>query len=231
LEEEIIAKQEADYLSKIKTINNVLSKTANTPDVAELSNRIGAVIFVYNDLMKKRRDHEVLEPIAFGGDAYTVIMVNGWYRKKDRLPIIMRPQIHHRKPEWSMQKNAHAAIVKGEVYVVKANKLHELDLYHDNGGQFIRQRVDINIPFEEDILNKDHIMIKSGQYHMYRKAWAYIGNPHYWWGEADPFSFATGNGHDRSERINSIDFTPMPIYTPKKTWKSLYYYHARQYPY
>src|ERR1700719_856610 len=98
LEEEIIANR----LATIKKIENALSKTSNTPDVADLSNRIGAVIFVYNDLMKKRRDHEVLEPIAFGGDAYTVMEVNGWYRKKDKLPIIMRPQILHRKPEWSM---------------------------------------------------------------------------------------------------------------------------------
>jgi gamma-glutamylcyclotransferase (GGCT)/AIG2-like uncharacterized protein YtfP len=226
LEEEIIANR----LATIKKIENTLSRTSNTPDVADLSNKIGAVIFVYNDLMKKRRDHELLEPLAFGGDAYTVFEVNGWYRKKDQLPIILRPQILHRKPEWSVQKNAHSAIIKGEVYVVKANKLHELDLYHDNGVQFIRQRIDITIPFEEDLLNKDHIIVKSGQYHHMRKVWAYIGNPFHWWGEADPFSFATGNGLGHPERIDSVNFTPMPIFTPKKTWKSLYYYHAK-YPF
>lgn len=229
LEEEILAKQHADYLARVKTIDIALSKTVNTPDVADLSNKHYAVIFVYNALMKKRRDHEVLEPVAFCGDAYTTFDVNGWYRKKDKLPIVMKPQILQHQPSWGKQKNAHAAILKGEVFVIPTRKLYDLDLYHDNGVQFIRQRIEVEIPYEEDILNKDHIVVKSGLLSHTRKVWAYLGNPDYWWGEADPFSYATSNGHLESHCINSIDFTPMPIYTPKKTWKELYYYHARQY--
>ncbi len=243
LEEEILSKQNT------KLFEDAMSKTMNTPDVADLSNKIGAVIFVYNDLMKRRRDHELLEHLHFAGDAYTLMEVNGWYRRKDALPIVLFPQILSRIPAWtceierdedgeirrrkSTQHNAHAAIIKGEVYVIKANKLYELDLYHDNGVQFIRQRIDIHIPYEEELLTRDKQVAYSGIYHHHRKAWAYIGNPFYWWGEKDkeglpfgravPYNSSWKNGSDNF--INDIDFTPMPIHTPKKTWRQLYYYH------
>lgn len=221
LEEEILAKQESDYMFRVRSLENALSKTVCTPDVYELACRPFAILFVYNDLMKKRRDHEALEPLKFCGDAYTTFEVNGWYRKKDKLPIVMKPQILSRVPAWGRQYNAHAAILKGEVFIVSVQKIYDLDLYHDNGVQFTRQRIDIEIPYTEDVesvytenvVNADRV-IRTNSYIHKTKAWAYLANVDYWW----------------NERINSIDFTPMPIFTPKKTWKNLYYYHARQYP-
>src|SRR5258708_29665429 len=84
----IIAQQESDRqeterVHKVKRIEQALSKTANTPDVADLSNKTGAILFVYNDLMKKRKDCSLLEDAQFAGDAYTTFEVNCWYRKKD----------------------------------------------------------------------------------------------------------------------------------------------------
>lgn len=228
-----IAKEEAEHEFKIKTLQNAINKTVCTPDTAELANKTTVAVFVYNDLMKKRRDHEALEPIAFCGEAYTDFDVNGWYRKKDKMPICMRPQILSRIPKWSgMQKNAHAAILKGEVFLISVNKLFELDLYHDNRVQFIRQKIDIKIPYSEDVESpytgdtvNTTVVVRTGT-HLYKgKVWAYLGNPAFWWGDADPFSFA--RNEQSSGQINNIDFVPMPIFTPKKTWKELYYYHAR----
>ena len=191
-------------------------RNGHTPDIADLSNRIGAVVFVYNNLMKGRRDHHLLNPIGFGGNAYTGNLYNGWYRRADHIPIMLNPFIKNEKPVWAVQTGAHAAQFKGELYIVSIATLKELDKYHTNGVEFIRQRIDIDLTYEEDILTKDKQIVKSGVYHSQKKAWCYVGNPDYWW---------TG-----SNAINSMDFIPMPIFTPHKTWKDLYYFHSLREP-
>jgi hypothetical protein len=190
-----------------------ITRNGHTPDIAELSNRKGAVVFIYNDLKKKFKDHHILNPIVHGGDSYTLDHFNGWYRKSDHTPIMLPKVIETHKPVWSIQTTAHAAAFKGELHVVSIQTLKELDKYHTNGVEFIRRRIEIHVPCEEDIMNKDHVVIKSGEFHRYIKAWAYVGNLDYFW-----------HGKDS---INNYEYEPMKIFTPNKGWRDPYYFHPR----
>lgn len=191
------------------------TRNGHTPDIADLNNREGAVVFVYNDLMKKHRDHHKLNPVVFGGDAYTLENFNGWYRKSDRAPIMLHPFIKETKPVWSLQTAAHSAPFKGELFVISISTLKELDKLYANGVEFIRRRIEVHVPYEHDLWNEDGtITFRSGLFHHYIKAWCYVGNPDYFWSGV--------NG------INNYEYEPMDIFTPRNLnvpWKGCYYYH------
>jgi len=192
-----------------------ITRNGHTPDIADLNNRQGAVVFVYNDLMRRHKAHHILNPIVYGGDAYTLEDCNGWYRRADRMPILLPPFLKTKKEVWSRQTAAHAAPFKGELHVVSISTLKELDKYHTNGVEFVRKRIEVHVPYSEDILTETgEKSTGTGQYQGYVKAWCYIGNPDYFW--------------DGPHGINNFEYEPMPIWTPKNLnipWKHSYYYH------
>lgn len=167
--------------------DNALRKTDKTPDVAFLESLEHQLVFVADEFMSVNPKASVLEKLkakkefeCFSKETYTV------YQKRlgrESFPIPL--SVEH--------KTAPSLQVKGELYSMRSTALFELDKYKENGVQFQRIRVPVNIPVSRykwfkdrkhaeneagKPLGRSRLLVSSEQFT--KQVWMYVGIEEYW---------------------------------------------------
>lgn len=136
-----------------------------TPDFLELKKLSYHVVFVYGTLKSGGRLHEYLDGCPCLGDAY-IATPSLVMREAKGFPVAFVADENDRR-------NHQAAHVYGELYVVPAHVILELDKLEDNGNMFDRELRYVFCVDQKYSTNK-------GAKNVAIKAMTYLGNKEYW---------------------------------------------------
>jgi gamma-glutamylcyclotransferase (GGCT)/AIG2-like uncharacterized protein YtfP len=157
-------------------------KNDNTPDFYDLKLRQNHFVFVYGTLKKGDRNAFLLDGCPYIGEGY--IAVKGFNMKLNpfgHFPIIFD------------SKGKDAEHIWGEVYVVDARKIAELDRLENNGAMYKRQPLWVWLE-DQRVSSKDKTKnnLKPAE-----RCWVYVGNPMFWQGR-DMIDYPTMRYADRT---------------------------------
>lgn len=152
-----------------------------TPDHAELAEKSLHPLFVYDTLKEDQINHRVLEGAEIMGPGFTQQKFTMRVKNVGKFsqPIVSEGD-DGRLPKLR---------VFGEVIKVPWRKFYELDNFKENGVQFIRQQVEVILPYKK-IFIKDRGIAENlfhipkseipyrGVFHV--KAFIYVGVSEYW---------------------------------------------------
>lgn len=136
-----------------------------TPDYLDRKLEKYIPVFVYGTLKVGGRFHEILKDAPCFGDGYTATPTYTMKGTGNDFPVIFS----HGKA------SPENAAVFGEVYIINARLLLELDRIEGNGEMYQREQRWIFL-LDQSIKGKGG-MIRPGL-----KAWVYIGKPEFWEG-------------------------------------------------
>lgn len=184
-----------------------------TPDVAKLESYYFQNVFICNQFMRgcsKFRDtlegNCVKQFSGFTHDKNFVMWMKDLGRESVVFPMQMGPEQMFGKPGETLF--GPMAKLLGNVYTMRADQIFKLDELHENGIQFVRSRIKIDIPFV--VRNGRALGDLSIQS---IPAWAYIGNVSYW-----------------SEVINPTSkvYRPVSLYKAKADGDPYYFYSEKR---
>lgn len=156
----------------------------NTPDYWAMELSEFQLVFVADEMMKGHRAHDLVEndSCSMYGVCYTqqpFAMLKKLIGKAT-YPVILKPQVG----QGGLIGRTEAAPIKGELYFVTPKQLVELDKFKNNGVEFIRERVFLDIPFRPVVEhrrdNKNVHVLGLWQHEREQDAWMYIANAEYW---------------------------------------------------
>lgn len=155
-----------------------------TPDNWKLEQYVRQLIFLPCDMKKGHRNHGLIEDHINGPvyeDVYTAQEYTFW--KKDlgeaSFPVVLPGDY---RPDAFTPYEVEAAPIKGELYFIPGHHMKELDKHRLNGVQFVRDRVNIRIPYRTVSFNKERPLpvISDHKYFNTVPAWMYMGVKDYW---------------------------------------------------
>jgi Gamma-glutamyl cyclotransferase, AIG2-like len=153
-------------------------ETYFTPDMVTLEKYQFQLLFIYDRMMHNYPEHMLIEehgvqlPTAFSLPEFSL-----WKHELglESYPVAIRTR--HK------EILCPTARVKGELYAMRPYQFLELDKHRLNGVEFIRERVQLVVPYHS--ARNPGIQCLQGI-----KAWMYVGNPDYWNDQLDGgFSF------------------------------------------
>lgn len=175
--------------------------TVFTPDVVSLERQKAVNLFVCCELMRNMPQAEL---VYTGGvyqcPAYTSLNFSTFKRTlgKASQQIPLTPDYRLTRPDWADQRPAAPAKIKGELWTMLPQHIFGLDRYKKNTVQFIRVRVNVDIPYRHVRLLKDphsfadrmniekvQTKILTAQKMFSVRAYMYVGIPEYWEDQID----------------------------------------------
>lgn len=189
-----------------------------TPDYHTIGSRKGNLVFVHDDMMMLQSNHDLVKtglsgfyPFAYG---YTSQRFN--FVTKDlglkSFPIALQLKDTQDVP----MHVADAYRIRGEIYALRPQSIIELDTHRQNGVQFQRVRVNINVasrPLRHWSWT-DANGIDKHEYRLDREnmisvpCWMYVGREEYWKDQLQSEFFG---------------FKSIPIVQEDRVWLKEYY--------
>ena len=223
-------RQEAEELNELR--NNILKiieddqvRTQFTPDYWQLEQHKSRLLFIHDDMAQTQPHHDMVKEGSLSGFYpfnYGYTAKNFQYLKKNlglkSIPIALDLRDRDNLPVFQTQ----AARIRGEVYAVRPRTFLMLDTHRQNGVQFKRTPVTINIPTTKvrrhtttDSKGRSFIEYSLAKEEMVSvTAFMYIGREEYW---KDQLHAEAG----------FFDFTAVDIMEEDRIWLKKYYQYSR----
>ena len=160
----------------------------HTKDWAFLEDTDYRVVFLYCDLMRGGKHHNLIEPIIRTKNDQG-LSINPYAFSKERYEVFQTKDGHNSYPvalpskapiisAVSGQRNARGK-VKGWLYFVRSESMYVLDNHKQNSVKFRRKLVDIQIPYRIFWPNVLGCNPTDEDAHTIQ-AWMYVGVPEFW---------------------------------------------------
>lgn len=195
-----------------------------TPDLWELEQKKEHRVFIHDDMMQLQPHHELVRAGSLSGFypfqyGYTTKKFS--FVEKDlglkSIPIALDLRdLAEELPVYIGESHR----IRGEVYAVRTNTLIELDNHRQNGVQFERRRVNINIGYKKlwrshwfnAFGNKQYAHTIGKEEMISVECWMYLGREEYWKDQllADAFKF-----------------NPIQVVEEERLWLTKYYQYSR----
>lgn len=192
-----------------------------TPDYKELCQHRSRFLFVHDDMAQLQPNHPMVQvglsgfyPLAYGYTSRAFQFV-----KKDlglkSFPIALDMRETGDLPMYMADKYR----IRGEIYAIRPETFISLDTYKQNGVQFVRQKVNVNIGFQKQRRRKwfDASGHERFEYLLDREEmisqemFMYVGREEYW----------------RDQLNGFFDFKPIPIIQEDRLWLREYYQYSK----
>lgn len=183
----------------------------HTPDTPEIEAKTGHLVFIYDDMMKDRKDFVVIKDLisAHAGRAFAQIAVEAYTSVKTGKVIAFLSN-KDGVPSWANQTGSQAAPIRGDLYLVPTKSMFALDKLFYNEIYCERIQVDCDRwrykTYWSQLHNRTHVTkLGSNTY----KAWIYLGIPEMW------------------DLDGGYMWKPLQIYKSRNQFKpETYYYHS-----
>lgn len=171
----------------------VVNYTPFTPDMWKLEEYYFQNVFIYNEMMKGCSKfgqfldgNSVKLSAAFTKDDHYVL----WQKKLGEYSTTFALPMSEDQMLGNTTLFGAPAKILGQVYAMRADQIKKLDEHLENGIQFVRKRIKIEIPYSYVNRSRDERIV-NGNNAPERKlkvipAWAYIGRLDYWSEQIDP---------------------------------------------
>lgn len=195
-----------------------------TPDLWELEQKKAHLVFVHDDMMQLQPHHELIRQGSLSGFypfqyGYTTKKFSFVIKDLGLKSIPIALDLGELAGELPMYI-AEAHRIRGEVYAVRPGAIVELDNHRQNGVQFVRRQVNINIGYRR--LWRSHWFNSFGnkkyEYKLGKEemttvsAWMYIGREDYW----------------RDQLLaDCFNFNPIDIIEEERLWLTKYFQYSR----
>lgn len=194
-----------------------------TPDLWMLEQKKSHLVFIHDDMMQTQPNHSMVQaqslsgfyPFCYGYTArrYSFVKKNLGLQS---FPIALNLRETDNLPYWM----ADSQRLRGEVYAIRTPGIIALDNHRQNGVQFERLKVMINIGHRKNYKHTTtdskgivHIDYSLGKEEMTSvMAYMYVGREDYWKDQLEAGFF---------------DFTPVPIVEEDRLWLKTYYQYNR----
>lgn len=194
-----------------------------TPDYQKLSQQLSVLVFIHDDMMQLQPNHDIVKmgslsgffPFMYGYTSRRLSFVKKELglksfpvaldiRDKDDLQMFMADEYR----------------IRGEVYAIRPQQIIELDRHRQNGVQFHRISVNINIGYQKlfrrhwfDAEGRIHNEYNLGREEMITQVMQmYVGRTEYWMDQL---------------KAGFFDFKPIDIITEDRLWLKEYYQYSR----
>lgn len=195
-----------------------------TPDYHDIGSRKGNLVFIHDDMMCLGPMHDLVKEGSLSGFypftyAYTSQKFN--FVRKD-LGLKSFPIALQLKEDQNMPMHvAYRSRIRGEIYAVRPETIVSLDTHRQNGVQFQRVKMNINIGSRKlresvwtDANGKDRYEYKLDKEEMCTvPCWMYVGREEYWKDQLESEFF---------------EFKPIDIVTEDRLWLKEYYQYNRR---
>lgn len=198
-------------------------RLAFTPDYQELSQKKSWLFFIHDDMMQTQPNHFMVEegsrsgfkPLDYGYTSKSFSFVKKELGLKS-FPIALDIRDKSELPMYV----ADSYRIRGEIYALRPQQIVKLDIYRQNGVQFHRQKVNINIGSRKqlrrhwyDAEGKKHFNYELGRDEMCtQEMWMYVARTEYWMDQLTAGFF---------------DFKPISIIQEDRLWLKEYYQYSR----
>lgn len=194
-----------------------------TPDYYLISQKKSHLVFIHDDMMQLQPNHsKVVEgslsgfyPLSYGYTSRRFSFIKKELGLKS-FPIALELRDTEELPMFM----ADSYRIRGEIYAVRPQTLIELDTHRQNGVQFQRRRVNINVGFRKlrqahwvDANAKDRYALNLDREEMCSsECWMYVGREDYWKDQLHAGFF---------------DFKQVDIIQEDRLWLKEYYQYSR----
>jgi hypothetical protein len=194
-----------------------------TPDYHDIGTRRGNLVFVHDDMMMLQPNHDLVKdglswfyPFAYGYTSQKFSFVKKELGLKS-FPIA----IDLRNTDDMPMHVAQTYRIRGELYALRPQTIIELDTHRQNGVQFQRIKVNINVASRKlrrsvwtDANGRDKSEYKLGKEEMITvPCWMYVGREAYWKDQLESQFF---------------DFKSIDIVQEDRLWLKEYYQYNRR---
>lgn len=194
-----------------------------TPDIAELEERSANLLFIADDMMLFNPNHDMvtkgslsgMEPFhyAYTAKSFSFVKKN---LGKESFPIALDIRDTSELPKWMSQ----TARIRGELYAIRGSQFKILDTHRQNGVQFRRERVMINIPYKKLLKHQGKSPHGTYPYYDLSKeqmysvlAYMYVGRTEYWIDQL---------------KAGFFDFSPVGICEEDRIWLKKYFMYRNE---
>lgn len=193
-----------------------------TPDYLQLSQKKSHLLFIHDDMAQLQPNHVMVQagvsgfyPLGYGytSKKYSFITKNLGQKS---FPIALDLRDTEELPLFMAEKHR----IRGEIYAIRAPTFIDLDTHRQNGVQFNRVRVNINIGYRK--LYRHHWFNASGhklydtslgkEEMMTQEMFMYVAREEYW-----------------KDQLNAgfFDFKPVTLIEEDRLWLKEYYQYSR----
>lgn len=176
--------EKIQHITDFDCLAHVGKAAQYTPDILEIEKKVRINVFVHDDMMKGGKLHEYLAETGLKGKypLYTAYTVDRFYHWKKELgdesySVALQDPVTGFHPD---RESIIPARIEGEVYSIRAAQVVKLDFLRENGLQFFRKKVLIQVPHSKVIYSRERpipeIVSPKDQF----EAYMYIGNGYYW---------------------------------------------------
>jgi hypothetical protein len=175
-------------LTEIRDRFNVICSAYDwTPDKIQLERREYQPLFVYDNMVKGESEHNLIEGcyLATNGhgeshtpNIYTKDKYELWMSNANKYPVAFKSEA----PGATMatfqkvgQGPVKSARIKGRLYKVRSDIMFVLDRHKKNGVEFLREKVDVLVPYRLFNGTVSGFNRLSDEYVEDGKAWMYFG--------------------------------------------------------
>jgi len=194
-----------------------------TPDYLKLSQQLGVLLFIHDDMMQLQPNHDLVKigslsgfyPFMYGYTSQRLSFV------KKELGLHSFPvAIDIRDTDELQLFMAEKHRIRGEIYAIRPQQMIELDTHRQNGVQFQRITANINIGFQK-LFRRDrdpdkgrhNVEYQLGKEEMITVPMQmYVGREAYWLDQL---------------KAGFFDFSPITIITEDRLWLKEYYQYSR----
>lgn len=194
-----------------------------TSDLYQLEQKKAHLLFIHDDMAQLQPHHELLRegscsgfyPVNYGYTTRKFTFVRKNLGLKS-FPIALDIKDKDNLPQYM----ADTYRIRGEIYPIRPAHFIELDNHRQNGVQFKRVRVNINIGSRKvyrhaitDSKGVSHAEYNFGKEEMCtQQCWMYVGREEYWKDQLESGFF---------------DFQPIEIVREDRVWLQEYYQYSR----
>lgn len=160
----------------------------HSPDVLQLEQKERWNLFVYDNLMIGRNEYPLLRDRGtFRWHGFTRNHYSMWKAnlEKGSYAVPLVPKDPRDITPWSetdrfANRFGHHSAIKGQLFSVPPSVLLELDKTRQNNVEFIRQRVEIEVPLKEVLFFGDQGVEPVKRTINIQQAWMYVGKSEFW---------------------------------------------------
>lgn len=177
-------------------LQRIEAERDRSPDLTKLQSRKYRAFFIYDTLMKGRKDFHLIEPFILQTDpegdstvynAYTNDRFEVWQRTRDdgySFPVALRTGSPTAKNDFSQKggNSVGSARVKGKLYLIDTSVINSLDNIKANRLVFERELVDVLIPYKTRTIHKESLksIHISDELPQIVRAQMYVGINEHW---------------------------------------------------
>ncbi len=146
-----------------------------TPDMPFLQEHMRHLIFVFDDMMKGKKNFDLIAETSVTGvwPLAHVYTVDNFYFWKKELGELSYPIALDKPVTGYTRFDREPAKIWGQLYAIRPTAFNKLDIERENGVQYTRRRIEVLCPYT-------HWAPSPSIEEVTLSAWMYVGNHEYW---------------------------------------------------